>query len=766
METLIQKAERLKIKPTGESLLAKAQRLGIKPAEPANQSMWGNPVLDFLDNLGASSGKKVADAWTGAYEGAKEGFSSGTVMGGVHGSARTLEGILAPFGEAINTATLGAIPATVNALDATNYLGRDGIAVLNKVNDFFDKNPDAKTFVLQDLPTFLNTASLKVGGGAVKGTKPLESTAGVVDTVAEALKPKVAVMDEGKIIDNYNRAVRPTVVGKRTAPQIAKQNANIVTGIESIRNNKSKLSFTDAEGNILRGDTPKTVEQLGQAINQVKNQVFKEYDGLAKSAGEKGGAVDLANEATANMNGKLTSVIDELDTVINDKSLAIAKPEAARYAIEMKDRLLYEKTIDAEGVTVRTVRPPMSTELMQSLIEHWNQTLQAYYKNPTYDTALKATIDAMLANKARSLLDQAIESTEGPGYQALKREYGALKSMERDVANRTQVYARQNFKGLIDFTDIATGAGVIHGLITLNPQTVISSLLARGMKEFIKWKNNPDRAIENLFKEANRGGQATPASGQVSPSVGKTPDSPNPQASSKSNSIVSSPNDSISTPNLSSATKGTKPSPKGKGATPPTNPLKYNTVDDFVSAQGDTYYHGGEKIDAIDLKKSGGTFFMSDSKEYTGLYKNKYGGKGVTTEVVLSPKAKLIDIRNADKATIAKIKAMAEGTPTGKTVKIQKPNGEAIELPTTPKDRMDFGSYSANDVIDGAVRGKSHFAEHPTLVEIYKKLGYDGMVSYEDVGMRGKNIGVWNSEVVKTKAELADIYDKSRRAKK
>jgi len=38
------------------------------------------------------------------------------------------------------------------------------------------------------------------------------------------------------------------------------------------------------------------------------------------------------------------------------------------------------------------------------------------------------------------------------------------------------------------------------------------------------------------------------------------------------------------------------------------------------------------------------------------------------------------------------------------------------------------------------------------------------MVSYEDSGMRGKNIGVWNKEKILTKAQLTDIWNKSQGA--
>lgn len=151
-----------------------------------------------------------------------------------------------------------------------------------------------------------------------------------------------------------------------------------------------------------------------------------------------------------------------------------------------------------------------------------------------------------------------------------------------------------------------------------------------------------------------------------------------------------------------------------------------------------TYYHGGSKLNNIDLNKSkySKTFFITDSAEYA----KSYGGKNsVINEIELSPKAKLIDIKNATQEEISAIKS-----------KIQEVKNAHIPYSGNGGFNPVFGN-SVEELLDGAIRGKSHFAEDPALIDIYKKLGYDGMVSYEDMGMRGKNIGIWNSDIIKVK---------------
>lgn len=167
-----------------------------------------------------------------------------------------------------------------------------------------------------------------------------------------------------------------------------------------------------------------------------------------------------------------------------------------------------------------------------------------------------------------------------------------------------------------------------------------------------------------------------------------------------------------------------------------------------------TYYHGGEKISKIDLGKSNynETFFITDDPKYAELYKNKYKENGVINEVKVDPNAKLIDINKATPEQIAEIRKIANGVDTGETVTIQKPDGSTIDVPKKiGVVDSGFGGVSINDVIDGAIRGKSHYAEAPGLVDIYKQLGYDGMISYEN-GMTGaKNIGIWNPDVISIK---------------
>lgn len=532
--------------PTGDAMFADTSE-----AKAAREKTVIH-VGPILNKIGADAGQETAQGFMDAYRKAKEDFSAGTVAGGVHGVADVINGAFTPLSVAFNKLTGGLIPKM------TEQIGK-GLAdipavegVLNKLNDYFDKHPDAKRFALEDLPTFLNAATL--GTGPKVGPQAAAETGAIVDAAAGAVKDvaagvadasKVAVagakkvakvMGEGvapvtigaeapvvasdvaskSVVDSYTKAVKPTVINKGTAAKVAEYNGRVVSALDAIRQNKAALKFTDADGNLIEGKTPESVGQLSEAVGQTKADIFKRYDAMAKAAGDVGAKVNLS------------PVASELDAVINDKALGIAKPEAVAYAKELKNRILTE----GEGADGRPiVRAPMDAETTQTLVQHYNESLKAFYRNPSYDTASRAAIDALVANKLRETLDSSIEGATGPGYQGLKSQYGALKTIESDVAKRAQVIARQNTPGFLgSMSNIASGAELVRGLLTLNPTDLAVSGTIKGIQLYTKWLNNPDRLVRKMFSDLESAGGPKPT-GPSTPGAGSGKEgsaSPNP----------------------------------------------------------------------------------------------------------------------------------------------------------------------------------------------------------------------------------------------
>jgi hypothetical protein len=319
------------------------------------------------------------------------------------------------------------------------------------------------------------------GGAVIGGVIP-----GGVSTVKSAynkLNPSEKFI-ESQIVKEFTKGVKPVLPGKTTPSLMNKYNDNVVTAVKTIKSNKDKLNFSDETGEIISGQTPKNISQLNDAVEQTKKTIFTQYDELAKKAGAQGVTVDV------------TPIANELDSIIGNKALSISNPNAVQYAQGLKERLAGVGKIDAQTA--------------QDVVQNYNKSLEAFYRNPTYDNASHAAIDSVVANNMRKALDDGISGITGSEYQALKNQYGALKSIERDVIKASLKEARKNAKGLIDFTDIFSGGQVVQGLASMNPAMVASGATQKAIASLYKHINDPNRAISKMFDAAD-----TPVGGLV-----------------------------------------------------------------------------------------------------------------------------------------------------------------------------------------------------------------------------------------------------------
>lgn len=307
-----------------------------------------------------------------------------------------------------------------------------------------------------------------------------------IQSVKDTVTPNPDAVNKS-IVDNYNKAIKPTVAGKNNVGAIDKTNKNIVSGVNSIVANKDNLIFTDKNGEEITGQTPKTVMDTANAIAQTKRALFSQYDALAKQAGETGAQISTE------------PIAGELDKVINNQALQVTHPEAISYAKDLQSRLQ-----NADG-TYKSFDP----ETTQEMIKNYNNSLEAFYKNPSFDAASKASINAGIVNNLRQALDSTIEkitsgkdSANAGQYQQLKSQYGALTALEKDVAKRANVLARQSGHGLADYADIFSGGDMVHGIMSANPALFVKGAAQAGLTKYFNYLKSPDRAISNMFDAA------------------------------------------------------------------------------------------------------------------------------------------------------------------------------------------------------------------------------------------------------------------------
>lgn len=371
----------------------------------------------------------------------------------------------------------------------TEKVGKGFDLVTDKISDVpivRDAALSGETTGLEDvLGTVGGTAEiagniLGVEGAVTSATKVVKLTPKVaqeINNLAKNFTTKSEKQIESSILNNYSKGIKPTVAGKTSLSKDANYKANVIDAVKTIKENAPALSFTDDAGEIFTGQTPKTLQQLAESIDQTKKSIFNKYDSLAKEAGEAGVGVEMA------------PIANELDTVIGNQALSITNPTAIKYAQSLKERLLQTGKIDAQTA--------------QDVIQNYNKSLEAFYRNPSYENASQAAIDSLIANKMRATLDEGITGLTGGQYGALKKQYGALKSIENDVVKAALRDARKNTKGLIDYTDIFSGGQVVSGILSLNPGQIASGITQKALAAFYKHLNNPNRAIEAMFKTAD-----------------------------------------------------------------------------------------------------------------------------------------------------------------------------------------------------------------------------------------------------------------------
>ena len=278
------------------------------------------------------------------------------------------------------------------------------------------------------------------------------------------------------------KGIRPSAVGINDYRGFKNYISKARDAVKTIFGNKNNLQLTNEFGEPT-GKLPQTLDQFSQAVSQTKAAIFKQYDAMAKAAGEQGAKVELEPLAK------------EFDKVATDKINMRLHPEVAKYAAEKANAL---RQIGS-----------MAPEEAQAEIAHSNAVTKAFQQNPNPSAIKNTTAEAMYGNMLRKGLDDSIESIKGPGYQELKNKYGALKTIEKDVAHRSIVDARKNNKQLIDFSDIASAAELSKGLLTVNPASVGASGVMKLVSAYYKHVNNPNTAIKSMFSDFEKSGPAT-----------------------------------------------------------------------------------------------------------------------------------------------------------------------------------------------------------------------------------------------------------------
>jgi hypothetical protein len=309
-----------------------------------------------------------------------------------------------------------------------------------------------------------------------------------------------AAASASKFVDSaYKRAVKPTgaqSAAKAGDPYMEKAKS----AVTSIVDNKANLKFTDPSGQVTAGELPKSLHQFSEAIEQTKSATFKKYDAMAQQAGAQGARVDLY------------PVVSELRTLAGKKWLQDLDPSIVKYVNNTADRLASQTHY--------------STVEAQEAIQHLNARLSSFYGRgaPGGEDAAIANVQATISSKLREGLSKAVESYVGPGYQEFRNELGALKGIEKHVANRAQNVAKQEPGGILaKFANAGSIAEIFHGLALGNPVALVRGLGLKAGQLLVEHLRNPDRTVSKLFEAAEGQRNPPPPQQPIVPSIPLSP---------------------------------------------------------------------------------------------------------------------------------------------------------------------------------------------------------------------------------------------------
>lgn len=268
------------------------------------------------------------------------------------------------------------------------------------------------------------------------------------------------------------KGIRPTVVGKQNFAQSKAYYEKAESAVRSIIDNKGNLQYIDDAGNLTTG-LPKSLKEFSHAIDSTKRSIFSKYDDIILNTHGNRSVVDL------------TDITNELQKFSSDKVNRMFG-NGADYAEKQFAEMSGQKLTLMEA---------------QDALTAINRRLEAFYKNPNPDRIGTTAVDAMIANRLRKSIDDAVSNQ---GYAELKKQYGALKAIEKEVSNRAVVDARKNVKGLLDFADIASAAEAARAVAYMSPESGLVAVTIKTMKEIYKKMNDPNRIVQKMFIDVDK----------------------------------------------------------------------------------------------------------------------------------------------------------------------------------------------------------------------------------------------------------------------
>ena len=288
-----------------------------QPAQTQPQPTGNNPSGQSGANLGNvipaitstinQSEQGMTSAWQDAYDNAsqtlKNASTENPLVAGTHLAGDVGEALLAPFGAAMNILTGGKVGDTTSGIGDAIANNPKALPILNNLNDYFDKNPDAKRIIFNDIPNILNLAvagagvaevapemaennpvsTIKAGVENMKATPEevaAKQTQTSVQSNTDALNPDLtgkAKISAYKNVALGNREIQPSGILREQGLSPSDQTVQLAKNIQSDITTKSGQTI---KGITLKGNNPvANLKTIGDGFTQTENALTTELKG-------------------------------------------------------------------------------------------------------------------------------------------------------------------------------------------------------------------------------------------------------------------------------------------------------------------------------------------------------------------------------------------------------------------------------------------------------------------------------------------------------
>jgi len=380
------------------------------------------------------------------------------------GSMITPAGLGNFTGQVAATAPLAFVPGGASARLGTRMLSGAGVG--------------AVAGALQPSQSGMDTTKNMLMGAGLGA--PMGAAMPYVDKfIASGFKKLIPREETLGSITEYgmSKAAKPAFTGQQNTTQRQGYFKSAQQAITYIVEIKSNLQFTNTYGEAESGRLPTSLVEFADSIHQTKTKLFDEYNNLVKEA--TGGGV----------------------SVPVDRAISVLEKEAQKEKYALHGEF---KNYVKDKVAQLREQGAFTPSGAQDIISDMNNSLKMYYSSPSKQTQGQAAADILIAGALREELNNTMEAAGRNGYQQLKNRYGALATIEKDVNRQTAVNNRRVPAGLFDITDTYSAQHAAMALMKGDPAGLVAAGAAKGVKDYLKWLNNPNRIVKNMFEKYER----------------------------------------------------------------------------------------------------------------------------------------------------------------------------------------------------------------------------------------------------------------------